>query len=109
MRCSPPPCQHELSTAADAHYRAVQGRHVVARQQAPESSAMIGCMAGDREPKRNGGLDPEGIATLLDQMFRLWIEPAIEERSLGLSRADVTKALVVLPRRRLRRFSSRSR
>lgn len=70
---------------------------------------MIGCMAGDREPKRNGGLDPEGIATLLDQMFRLWIEPAIEERSLGLSRADVTKALVVLPRRRLRRFSSRSR
>lgn len=42
---------------------------------------MIGCMAGDREPKRNGGLAPEGIATLLDQMFRLCIEPAIEERS----------------------------
>jgi hypothetical protein len=30
-------------------------------------------------------------------MFRLWIEPAIEERSLGLSRADITNALVVLP------------
>jgi hypothetical protein len=33
-------------------------------------------MAGDREPTRNGGLESEGIATLLDQMFRLWIEPA---------------------------------
>lgn len=48
-------------------------------------------------PRAGGGLDPEGAATLVDQMFRLWIEPAIAERSLGLSRADVTKALVVLP------------
>jgi hypothetical protein len=47
---------------------------------------MIGRLAGDREPKRNGGLDPERIPTLLGQMFRLWIEPAIEERSLGPSR-----------------------
>jgi hypothetical protein len=56
---------------------------------------MIGCMAGDREPKRNEGLDPEGIATRLDQMFRLWIQPAIEEQSLGLSRPY--QGLVVLP------------
>jgi hypothetical protein len=41
-------------------------------------------------------LPPEGAARLLDQMFRIWIEPAIEERQLGLSRDDVQKALVVL-------------
>lgn len=48
-------------------------------------------------PPSQPALPPEGAASLLDQMFRLWIEPLIEERQLGLTRADVTKALVILP------------
>jgi len=35
-------------------------------------------------------------AALLDQMFRLWVEPALAERGLGLTRSDVVKALVVM-------------
>jgi HEPN domain-containing protein len=34
---------------------------------------------------------------LLDQLFRLWVEPAIAERGLGITRAEVRKALVVVP------------
>jgi hypothetical protein len=41
-------------------------------------------------------LPPEIGVTLLDDAFRLWIEPAIVERGLGLSRAEVSKALVVM-------------
>jgi HEPN domain-containing protein len=54
-------------------------------------------MTVDGASPQAGALSPDGTARLLDQMFRLWIEPAIDERCLGLSRSDVTKALVVLP------------
>jgi HEPN domain-containing protein len=36
-------------------------------------------------------------ANLLDQVFRLWVEPAVAERGLGFTRSDVMKALVVMP------------
>jgi HEPN domain-containing protein len=45
----------------------------------------------------SGRLPPEGAAALLDQAFRLWIEPAIAERGLTITRADVVKALVAMP------------
>ena len=35
-------------------------------------------------------------AALLEQIFQLWVEPAIAERGLGLTRSDVVKALVVM-------------
>lgn len=34
---------------------------------------------------------------LVDQVFRLWVNPAIAERGLALTRADVVKALVAFP------------
>ena len=49
------------------------------------------------ETPAHGSLPPEGTAALLDQMFRLWIEPAIKDRGLAITRDDVTKALVVMP------------
>jgi hypothetical protein len=54
-------------------------------------------MTVDNDSPQAESLGSEGTAVLLDHMFRLWIEPAIKERSLGLSRTDVTKALVLLP------------
>ncbi|HEY8082692.1 MAG TPA: HEPN domain-containing protein [Solirubrobacterales bacterium] len=39
---------------------------------------------------------PEFSASLLDQVFRLWIEPAIAENGAELVRSDVVKALVVM-------------
>jgi hypothetical protein len=41
-------------------------------------------------------LPHEWTASLLDQLFRIWVEPAIDERRAGVTRAEVTKALVVL-------------
>lgn len=38
----------------------------------------------------------EGTTSLVDQVFRIWVEPAIDERRTGLTRADVTRALVFL-------------
>jgi hypothetical protein len=35
--------------------------------------------------------------SVLDQMYRLWIEPAIEARGLALSRDQVVKAAVAMP------------
>jgi hypothetical protein len=35
--------------------------------------------------------------SVLDQMYRLWIEPAIEARCLALSRDQVVKAAVAMP------------
>jgi len=34
---------------------------------------------------------------VLDQMYRLWIEPAIQTRGLNLTRDGVMKAVVVMP------------
>src|ERR1700692_2409985 len=48
-------------------------------------------------PQATSVLPPEGSEALLDQMFRLWIEPAIAERGLILTRGDVTTAVVVMP------------
>lgn len=54
-------------------------------------------MVDEAVPQRTSVLPPEGSEVLLDQMFRLWIEPAIAERGLSLTRADVTTAVVVMP------------
>lgn len=40
---------------------------------------------------------PDVGEALVDQVFRLWVNPAIVERGLDLTRADVVKALVVFP------------
>lgn len=40
---------------------------------------------------------PDAGEVLVDQVFRLWVNPAIAERGLDLTRADVVKALVVFP------------
>jgi HEPN domain-containing protein len=39
---------------------------------------------------------PEFSASLLDQVFRLWVEPSIAERGVELTRSEVVKALVVM-------------
>ena len=48
------------------------------------------------EPARQGPDSSEFSATLLDQVFSLWVEPAVSERGLGLTRSDVVKALVAM-------------
>ena len=47
------------------------------------------------EPMRQGSVSPEISGALLDQTFRLWVEPAISEQGMNLTRQDVSKALVV--------------
>ena len=42
-------------------------------------------------------IPPDVGEALVDQVFRLWVNPAIVERSLDLTRADVVKALVIFP------------
>src|SRR5690348_1104767 len=42
-------------------------------------------------------IPPEVGEALVDQVFRLWVNPAIVERGLDLTRADVVKALVTFP------------
>ena len=49
------------------------------------------------ETSKSGDTEPKFGAALLDQVFRLWVEPAIVERRLGLTRAEVVQALVVMP------------
>jgi HEPN domain-containing protein len=48
------------------------------------------------DPSGQSPLPSDFSATLLDQVFRLWVEPEAVERGLGLTRADVLKALVVM-------------
>lgn len=52
------------------------------------------------EPMRQGSVSPEISGALLDQTFRLWVEPAISEQGMNLTRQDVSKALVVLALKR---------
>lgn len=40
---------------------------------------------------------PDAGEALVDQVFRLWVTPAIGERGLALTRTDVVKALVIFP------------
>lgn len=42
-------------------------------------------------------IPPDAGEALVDQVFRLWVNPAIVERGLDLTRADVVKALVIFP------------
>ena len=42
-------------------------------------------------------IPPDVGEELVDQVFRLWVTPAVVERGLQLTRADVAKALVIFP------------
>lgn len=51
---------------------------------------------GAKVARARNGLPVDFGPSLLDQAFRLWVEPAVAERGLGLSRAEIVKALVVM-------------
>lgn len=42
-------------------------------------------------------IPPDVGEALVDQLFRLWVNPAIAERGLNVTRADIVKALVIFP------------
>jgi uncharacterized protein (UPF0332 family) len=48
------------------------------------------------EHSGSGSLPPEFGVTLLDEAFRIWIEPEIAKRGLKTTRTEVSKALVVM-------------
>ncbi len=54
-------------------------------------------------------IPPDVGEALVDQVFRLWVNPAIVERRLGLTRADVVNALVVFPSSAVKQCGAASR